>query len=155
MGTGDASIAKILMERSYNLTTVDVRDKTMYEEIAPTIYNGDQLPYEDDSFDTVLILFVLHHANNPKQILQEAKRVSRDRIIIKEDIYKNNLDFTITKLSDSLANLEFFGHPHNNLKDEEWKSTFKSLGLKLVHHSYKREFYLFLPFLHATYVVEV
>lgn len=43
---------------------------------------AEDIPVEDKSFDTVCLGDILEHVKDPDQVLQEAKRISRDRIII-------------------------------------------------------------------------
>lgn len=147
IGTGPGSVYLLLSELGYNVTPVDVEDQTFSKEIEPVIYNGKKLPYEDDSFDTALLLTVLHHTPNPKEVLLEAKRVSK-KIIIIEDIYTNPLQKYLTYIVDSIVNMEFWGHPHSNKPDQEWRNLFKELGLTLKTTRYDR-FILF--FRQATY----
>src|ERR1700738_2549739 len=51
-------------------------------------YNGAQFPLMDDSFDAVLLCYVLHHAQDVRVVLNEMRRVLRDGglAIIYEDI---------------------------------------------------------------------
>src|SRR5262249_22644967 len=47
------------------------------------IYNGDRLPYDDESFDTVLSIQVLEHTPRPQALLNEMSRVlKRDGTLI-------------------------------------------------------------------------
>jgi len=57
----------------------------------------------------------------------------------------------LTKRFDSLMNLEFIGHPHNNRTDDEWQATFARLGLSLHHRSVYRVAGVFKQ---AVYVLE-
>ena len=84
-------------------------------------YDGRLLPFPDDSFDVALLITVLHHTKKPIEILKEAIRVA-PRIIVMEDLYKNLLQKYLTFAMDSLLNLEFFGHPHTNMTQEQWES---------------------------------
>jgi len=43
---------------------------------------GDDLKFQNNSFDTVLLFEVLEHVENPYKILKEAKRVARKNILI-------------------------------------------------------------------------
>jgi ubiquinone/menaquinone biosynthesis C-methylase UbiE len=45
------------------------------------------LPFDDESFDSVLLLTVLHHASNPIKVLSESVRVSRHQLVIIESVY--------------------------------------------------------------------
>lgn len=51
-------------------------------------YDGAQFPWPDDSFDAVLLCYVLHHAQDVRVVLSEMRRVLRDGglTIIYEDI---------------------------------------------------------------------
>lgn len=46
------------------------------------VTSGSRLPFEDNTFDTVVIFEVLEHVPNPELLLQEAKRVSAGNILI-------------------------------------------------------------------------
>lgn len=150
IGTGPGSVCLLMNGESYNVTPVDVIDQTLSPEIEPEIYNGKKLPYKNSSFDTALILTVLHHTCNPEGILLEAKRVA-NKIIIIEDIYSNPFQKYLTYFVDSIVNMEFWGHPHSNKSDREWKELFIELGLKLKGAKQNR-FLLF--FRQATYYLE-
>ena len=150
IGTGPGSVCLLMNGDGYNVTPIDVIDQTLSPEIVPDIYNGKKLPYNNSSFDTALILTVLHHTSNPEEILLEAKRVA-DKIIIIEDIYTNPIQRYLTYFVDSIVNMEFSGHPHSNKSDNEWKEVFLELGLKLKAAKYSR-FLLF--FRQATYYLE-
>jgi len=150
VGTGPGSVCLLMQREGHNLTPLDVVDQTLSSEVEPLIYNGKKLPFDDNSFNTALILTVLHHTSNPKEILSEAKRVA-DKIIIVEDIYSNPIQKYLTFIVDSIVNMEFAGHPHSNKSDTEWKTTFNKLELKLKATRYDR-FLLF--FRQATYYLE-
>lgn len=150
IGTGPGSVCLLMNRRGYNLTPIDVQNRTLSQEIEPEIYDGKNLPYKNASFDSALILTVLHHTPNPEEILLEAKRVA-DKIIIIEDIYTNPIQRYLTYFVDSIVNMEFSGHPHSNKSDREWKEVFLELGLKLKAAKYHR-FLLF--FRQATYYLE-
>jgi len=44
------------------------------------LYDGRKLPFADGSFDTVLLVSALHHADNPDEVLREAARVAQTQI---------------------------------------------------------------------------
>lgn len=150
IGTGPGSVCLLMNREGYNVALIDIIDQALSPEIDPEIYNGKKLPYNDNSFDTALILTVLHHTSNSEEIISEAKRVS-DKIIIIEDIYSNSFQKYLTFFVDSIVNMEFAGHPHSNKSDREWKETFNKLRLKLKAAQYNR-FLLF--FKQATYYLE-
>jgi len=82
--------------------------------------------------------------------LREVGRVA-NRIVIIEDIYGGLVGKYATFFFDNLFNLEFFGHPHSNKSDEEWKKCFKRLGFSLVREDKKRSMVFFE---HGIYILE-
>jgi SAM-dependent methyltransferase len=46
------------------------------------VVSGEKLPFEDNSFDTVIMFEVLEHVQYPERVLREAKRVSAGNILI-------------------------------------------------------------------------
>lgn len=150
IGSGPCNICRILRERGYNITPIDVQNLSIVDNIRPLLYDSVKIPFNDNTFDVALILTVLHHTPDPVLIIKEAVRVSK-KIIIIEDIYNNIPHKYLTYFFDSLTNFEFKGHPHTNKNDEQWKSTFNMLKLKLIDFKYS----YYLPvFKHGTYVLE-
>ncbi|RQD79207.1 MAG: class I SAM-dependent methyltransferase [Halanaerobium sp. MSAO_Bac5] len=132
LGAGKCALSLLLKEEGYNVTPVDVKDLSLTDQIKPLIYDGKNLPFADNSFDTVLLLTVLHHIPKPETVLKEALRVS-EKLIIIEDVYTNPLQKYLTYYTDSLFNFEFIGHPHSNKTDKEWQETFTNLNLNLLY----------------------
>ncbi|GAG39124.1 unnamed protein product, partial [marine sediment metagenome] len=118
IGSGCCNICKILNEKQFKVTPIDVKDLSAINDIKPIIYDGKKIPFKKNKFDNALILTVLHHTPYPKKIIKEAKRVSK-KIIIIEDIYTNKIHKYVTYFVDSFLNLEFIGHPHSNKTDKE------------------------------------
>jgi ubiquinone/menaquinone biosynthesis C-methylase UbiE len=131
VGAGIGDITALLRKRGHPITALDVRDLSLLPDIKPIIYDGQTMPFANKQFDTALVLTVLHHTPRPEQVLDEAIRVAK-RVIITEDIFYTSLHKYATFFMDSLLNLEFFGHPHSNKTDAQWRTLFKKKGLKLV-----------------------
>jgi len=150
VGSGTSHMTHLLQNESMHMTPLDIVDLSFFENIKPTLYKGQTMPFQNGSFDFSLLLTMLHHCHNPEQILREASRVSH-KIIIIEDVVKNPFHAMITKWLDSLLNLEFKGHPHQNKTDEEWCALFTKLGLRLIEKNSK---WSFLCMWQVTYVLE-
>lgn len=150
VGVGNGGLALELINRSVDLTPLDVKDISFFEPVKPVIYDGNQFPFDNDQFDRVLITTVLHHTPDPEKIIDEALRVA-PKLVIMEDIYSNPIQKHLTFFMDSLVNLEFQGHPHTNKTDEEWKALFKKKGLKLTATEY---FNTLIFFRQVIYVLE-
>ncbi len=118
---------------------VDIVDK----RIAPLPFQKlerKDLPFEDDSFDIVLISYVLHHTLDPIFLLKEAKRVAR-RIIIFEDLPEGIFSKLYCKIHHFSYKIFFKDQGHGEFKSEkEWKKIFESLGLKILA---QKKFYNF------------
>lgn len=134
IGAGLGMVDYELMAKGYNVTPVDIMDLSLIETVKPIIYDGQKLPFKKDSFDTALIITVLHHTTDPVAILREAARVAK-KVIVVEEVYNSATQKYLTFLMDSVVNLEFFDHPHSNKTHHEWLKIFKSLNLKVVGHS--------------------
>ncbi len=141
IGCGGGHVAKIFKNFGYNVVPIDIKNKSYFEDIQPIIYDGNEIPFNNNEFDVSFLINVLHHTKDPIAVLSEAKRVSK-RIIVIEDLYKGFLQKYFTFAMDSILNREFFGHPHSNRTEEEWKSTFRKLGLEIVDEK-KNNFWIF------------
>ncbi len=130
LGCGSGEISKRLLDEGYKVTSVDVVAKLKVKGVKEIIYDGKHLPFKDKEFDQVLLITVLHHVPEYTELLKEVARVTKE-IIIVEDVYENGWDKLGIWFWDSVLNLEFFGHPHNNRNDQEWKKIFKNLGFTI------------------------
>lgn len=79
-GAGKCELSKYIGTRN-NITSIDIHKSCENAHV----YDGYKLPYEDNSFDVVLVMFVLHHIPHNKEIIKELQRVARKRIIVVED----------------------------------------------------------------------
>jgi len=131
IGCGDGKIDYLITQKKdVDILGVDVlvRDKTY---VPVQEFDGENLPFEDDSFDTVLFIDVLHHIDNPAAILKEAKRVARKNIIIKDHLQKGAFAFTTLKLMDYVGNAHYgVNLNYNYLKQENWNELFKEVGIE-------------------------
>lgn len=135
IGTGTGFVVKNIIKRKRGVKTthVDVKLNPLCQSLPVLIYNGKTLPLSDNSVDLSLIIAVLHHCSKPREVLDEAIRVSSKRIIIMEDLFESKIEKLITLIMDSIVNWEFGGHPHSNKSEEEWLKIFKQKKLEVVN----------------------
>jgi SAM-dependent methyltransferase len=129
LGCGSGICAKHFQEFfKAKVLGVDIKDNRLVP-IPFKIIDGQNLPFENGSFDFVLINFVLHHTENPERILREAKRVSK-KIIIFEDLPEG----FFSKLRCKIHQLTFPAKKRvfNFKRGIEWEEIFKKLNLKIV-----------------------
>lgn len=131
VGAGNAALTVLLRESGIPVTALDVEDGSHFEDVVPVLASGISMPFEDHQFDTVQMITMLHHTSDPDALIREASRVGR-RLIVLEDVYSNLVQKYLTLFMDSLANMEFKGHPHSNRTDKEWRVSFDKLGLIVV-----------------------
>lgn len=149
IGSGSCALAKTFKNSGFDITAMDIRNKSRFEDLPAIAYDGNRFPFEDNTFDTSFMITMLHHTPDPAHIIKEAMRVSK-KLIIMEDIYRNGFQKHLTYFTDSLVNMEFKGHPHTNRDDKGWRELFQQLGLK-VEHSEEYRFLMF--FRQVTYVL--
>ena len=116
-----------LNRRGHEATVLDVI-KPSLQRAPVVVYPGGRFPFPDKSFDASILITMLHHCPDPEAILREARRVTRDVVIVVEDVYHHALGRFWTVLRDRLYNFEFFGHPCQFRKKEEWQVVFEKLG---------------------------
>lgn len=150
VGTGNGGLEKSLKAAGVDIYGLDIKNKSLFEDITPTIYAGEHFPFSGNAFDTSLIITVLHHTPTPELILKEAQRCSQ-KIIIIEDIYTNTFQKHLTFFMDSLVNWEWKGHPHSNKTDTAWRLLFQEMNLKL---TYTKQYSFLLLFRQSIYVLE-
>ncbi|MBP8960822.1 class I SAM-dependent methyltransferase [Patescibacteria group bacterium] len=129
IGAGHCYISSALSKEFPQVTPIDITNYSL-TELTPLLFDGTTLPFEDCSYGTALLLFVLHHSDEPMVLLREALRVA-GTVIIMEDVYTNMINKTTNMLFDSLINLDFFSHPHNYCSHDTWLDTFSMPGIFL------------------------
>jgi SAM-dependent methyltransferase len=93
-------------------------------------FDGYQLPFDDKNFDAVMLVDVLHHADDPMVLLREAKRVARRAIIIKDHTMHGALAYLILRFMDWVGNAHHnVALPYNYWSKRRWREAFAELGL--------------------------
>jgi len=134
LGSGDGQVGFRLKSGGYSVTLCDVMDFNTAP--MPLVkFDGKTLLFQSKSFDTTLLLTVLHHAENPLKVLHEAMRVTKGRIIIIESICFNQEHRRLNMLLDWFYNRVVHNGvncPFNFQAPWGWENTFAKNGLRLV-----------------------
>jgi len=95
-------------------------------------YDGTQFPAHDDSFDAVLLCYVLHHAQDVSVVLKEMRRVLRDNghAVIYEDIPQSWWDKGVCWVHNRQWRART-GHCSFR-REGDWRAIFKSFGFEIV-----------------------
>jgi SAM-dependent methyltransferase len=145
IGTGDGVLAVALMQLRPDLRIEGVDVLARPDAAIPvTIYDGQTVPFPDQSFDYVLISDVLHHTENPAAVLAEAARVARLGIVLKDHLREGFLAGPTLRFMDWVGNR---GHnvvlPYNYLSRDEWQVAY--LRARLTTVSSKERLGLYPP----------
>jgi len=131
IGAGDGRIAATFRRDKYDVQLIDVVD---FDQIRwpCQVYDGRNIPFPDKSFDYSLLITVLHHCATPLDVIREAIRVTRRRIVVNEPVYLNETHrrfnmffhwFHNRVLHDDLSVAYNFNTP------EGWEHIFREEGL--------------------------
>lgn len=132
IGCGDGLIDKLVMQSrpAVKITGCDVFVRA--ETHIPVLeFDGRVLPFPDNSFDYVMFIDVLHHTYDIQQLLQEAARVSKKGVLIKDHIADRLFAYPTLRLMDVVGNERHSVlSPHNYLKRSEWLDLFRNNKLR-------------------------
>lgn len=133
VGSGDGTIAALVRDRrpGTEVEGVDVliRPRTL---IPVQAFDGRTLPFSDGEVDVVTLIDVLHHVDDPDELLGECLRVSRHGVIIKDHFRQGPLAHRRLALMDWVGNR---GHgvrlPYGYLSPQEWTELYGRLGTRI------------------------
>lgn len=143
VGTGDGSIvAEIAIQRpDVVFQGIDVLLRPL-THIPVSLFDGYRIPFEDNSFEVVSFIDVLHHTQDPSTLLREAARVARRYVLIKDHLREGAFAAKTLRIMDWVGN---FGHnvvlPYNYLSEAEWRRLFADARLVIEHWDDKLNLY--------------
>jgi ubiquinone/menaquinone biosynthesis C-methylase UbiE len=136
LGSGTGKLARWLRERTgIRPTLADVTDFGNRVGGFPYVRLEDPLrtPFEDGSFDAVMMLFVLHHVagwEEQEALVLEAARVAGKRLILIEDTPLTRTDRVMNTAWDWALNLRHgVPKPFSFRTAEGWRGLFRRAGL--------------------------
>ncbi len=99
--------------------------------IPVTLFDGSVIPFDKDSFDAVLFSDVLHHTEQPEKLLQEAHRVTRHCILLKDHFLKGFAATQRLRFMDRVGNARFgVALPYNYWTESQWQDAWSKVGLR-------------------------
>jgi ubiquinone/menaquinone biosynthesis C-methylase UbiE len=141
LGAGNGLLAlEVKNQLDKEVVLVDIVDYN-YTDLPLILYNPeDKIPLADEEVDTTILYTVLHHASDPKHLLEEATRVTKQRLVIKE-AYIDEEDIRMANsffdwFYNRVIGDEDITVPLNFLKLEEWKKLLKSYGFDVIETEY-------------------
>ena len=131
VGCGDGEIAWLLIQQRPDLKVTGVDVLVRPDTRVPVEpFDGTTLPFADDSFDVVTFVDVLHHCEQPLELLREARRVARHSIVIKDHSLEGLAAGPTLRFMDGVGNRRYgVALPYNYWRPDQWAEAFNSLGL--------------------------
>ena len=132
-GSGDLAALVMRMRPDLRIEGIDVlvRQDTA---IPVTEFDGEHIPFPDNSFDAAIVVDVLHHTDDPQLVLAEIARVA-PIVIIKDHLRDGPLARLTLRFMDWVGNAAHGVRlPYNYLSRREWTGMWQTLGMQ------KREF---------------
>lgn len=133
VGCGDGLLASLLAEKlpqtEFQGIDVLVREGT---HVPVEYFDGQTIPHDDNSFDAVMMVDVLHHTEDPSVLMREAKRVARKYVILKDHTRDGVLANTTLRFMDWVGNAHHgVALPYNYLSKSEWDRLLDDLELSI------------------------
>jgi SAM-dependent methyltransferase len=143
VGCGDGMLAGLIQKQrpDIDIRGIDimVREKT---HIPVAEFDGNVIPYEDNSFDVVTFVDVLHHTDDPNVLLAEAARVAKSFIILKDHTDDGFLSNATLRFMDWVGNKPHgVVLPYNYWREAQWKKAFENLEIEILDWRSKLELY--------------
>lgn len=117
------------------------------------------LPFEDGSFDSVMMLFVLHHIErweDQERLVAEASRVARRRLLVMEDTPRSRLDRVLNVGWDWILNLRHgVPKPFTFRTAAGWSQVFGRTGLTVSRlETYRARWPTLMTYHHTLFVLD-
>jgi ubiquinone/menaquinone biosynthesis C-methylase UbiE len=149
VGAGDGALAAKIMQLRPDVTIegidVSIRPKV---RIPVGLFDGVHIPTERSSFDCVMLVDVLHHAQDAALLLREAVRVTRRQLLIKDHVCEGILASTTLRFMDYVGN---WGHDvavrGKYFSETEWRNLISQARLVINEKVDRLDIYPF-PFTH-------
>ncbi len=119
VATGGGHVARRLRDAGCSVVTVDPAPGMKPDVVA----RGEDLPFADSSFDVVACRIAPHHFADVRAAVREMARVSRDRVVIEDNLFGGEHVEQAEKLRDPT-------HVRCYTEDE-WRSFFEAAGLEV------------------------
>lgn len=132
VGCGDGQISRRISTLRPDVTVQGIDVLVRKDSLIPVVeFDGEHIPFPDNSFDVVMFVDVLHHTEDPMILLGEASRVSRSIVLLKDHNDEGFLSNQTLKIMDWVGNKPHgVSLPYNYWQRKKWQEAFRSIGLK-------------------------
>lgn len=133
VGSGNGQLARLIMKERPDIRIVGV-DVLVWPEqaIETTQFDGHTIPFADEEWDFCMACDVLHHCDDPTELLRDMTRVSKVGVVLKDHLSNSRLDFLTLCFMDWVGNRGHgVGLPYNYFSSGEWNYATEAVGLLL------------------------
>jgi len=146
VGCGDGRLARLIADKRPDISICGIDVRQRKDSAMPVeTFDGKSIPYGDGSFDVVMFVDVIHHADEPRMLLREAARVARQAILIKDHLVEGMFAYPTLQVMDWVGNARHgVSLPYNYWTLAEWHGVFDKLGLNITFWESDLRLYPFL-----------
>jgi ubiquinone/menaquinone biosynthesis C-methylase UbiE len=119
VATGGGHVARRLRETGINVVSVDPAPGMEPDVVS----RAEDIPFADGSFDVVVCRVAAHHFEDVEKAMAEMARVSRDRVIVVDNLFLDEQAEEADRLRDPTH--------VQNYTEGEWRELFGSVGLRI------------------------
>jgi ubiquinone/menaquinone biosynthesis C-methylase UbiE len=119
LATGGGHVARRLRKAGINVVTVDPAPGMEPDVIS----RGEDLPFAAGSFDVVACRVAAHHFEDVEKAVFEMARVSRDRVIVVDNLFLDEQAEEADRVRDPTH--------VRNYTEKEWRELFEFAGLRI------------------------
>jgi ubiquinone/menaquinone biosynthesis C-methylase UbiE len=119
VATGGGHVARRLRDAGINVVTVDPAPGMQPDVIS----RGEDLPFDDGSFDVVACRVAAHHFEDVEKAVFEMARVSRDRVIVVDNLFLDEHAEEADRVRDPTH--------VRNWTEKAWRELFASARLEI------------------------
>ena len=117
VATGGGNVARVLRAAGLEVVTIDSAPG-----MKPTVVSrAEEIPFADASFDVVACRVAAHHFQDPGNALSEMARVSRNLVLVSDNLYLDEDGEEADKLRDPTH--------VRNYSEDEWRRMFDEAGV--------------------------
>ena len=119
VATGGGHVARRFREADIEVVSLDPAPGMQPDVVS----RGEDVPFASDSFDVVACRVAAHHFEDVEKAMAEMARVSRDRVIIVDNLF----------LDDDAEEADRLRDPSHvrNYTESEWRELFEAVGLRI------------------------
>jgi len=137
VGTGRGHMAVALAKNGLKVVSIDLDRKAqkiaklnlkslkLDKSVSLKHMDAEKLKYKDNSFDFVISVNFIHHANNPAKCIKEMVRVAREKLVIAD------LNRRGERIMEKVHALDGHSHAASKMSFKLAKTLLKKLGMSV------------------------